>query len=153
MRFLSVLCTIFVVTLYSVSAWAHGTRGYMEKTDGIRIVAEYDDGEPMSYAAVEIKAPDSDIGFQNGRTDRNGYFLFQPDEPGQWQIKVKDGMGHLLALDFEVGADGAASETANTHFPMASEGMKRPVKVVVGLAIILGLSGFWYGWKARRAVA
>lgn len=151
MKFLSVLGTILVVIAYSMSAWAHGTRGYVEKSDGFRIVAEYDDGEPMSYGDVKIKSPDSKLPFQTGRTDRNGFFLFQPDEQGQWQIEVKDGMGHRLALGLEVGADGTAPQTDNTHSSMTSGGMTRPVQVIAGLCIIFGLSGFLYGWKARRA--
>jgi nickel transport protein len=153
MKFLSVLATILIVIGYSVSAWAHGTRGYVEKTDTFRIVAEYDDSEPMSYGAVEIKSPDSNAPFQTGRTDRNGFFFFQPDEQGQWQIEVKDGMGHRLALDLEVDAIGTAPETVNAHPSMVSGAMTRPVQIIAGLCIIFGLSGFLYGWKARRSVA
>ncbi len=122
----------------------------MEKTDGIRIVAEYDDGEPMSYGDVGIKSPNSNVPFQTGRTDRNGYFIFQPDEPGQWQIEVRDGMGHRLALGFEVGADGAAPEMVSARSPKTSAGMARLVKVIAGLSIIFGLSGFLYGWKESK---
>jgi nickel transport protein len=125
----------------------------VEKTEGFRIVAEYDDGDPMSYGDVEIRSPNADVPFQTGRTDRNGLFLFQPDKQGQWQIEVKDGMGHRLALGFVVGADGTAPETVNAHAPMASETMTRPLQIIAGLCIIFGLSGFLYGWKARRTVA
>jgi len=59
----------------------------------------YDDGEPMSYSAVEIKGPDSDIAFQTGRTDRNGLMMSQPDRPGPWQAVVSDGMGHLVVTE------------------------------------------------------
>jgi nickel transport protein len=153
MKFLSVLGTILVIIGYSGSGLAHGTRGYVEKTEGFRIVAEYDDGEPMGYGAVEIKSPNSNVPFQTGRTDRNGLFLFQPDTQGQWQIEVKDGMGHRLALGLEVGADGSAPETGNAHSSTASEGITRPLQITAGLCIIFGLSGFLYGWRSRRTVA
>jgi nickel transport protein len=153
MKFLSVLGAILVIIGHSGSGLAHGTRGYVEKIEGFRIVAEYDDGEPMSYGDVTIKPPNADMPFQTGRTDRNGHFLFQPDKQGQWHIEVKDGMGHRLALGLVVGADGTAPETVNAHSSMASERMTRPLQIVAGLCIIFGMSGFFYGWKARRTVA
>jgi nickel transport protein len=153
MRFLFALSTIFVVMGCSVSAMAHGTQGYVEKTKSYRIVAEYDDGGPMSYGEIRITAPNFNLPFQTGRTDRNGFFFFQPDEPGQWQIEVKDGLGHRLALGFEVGAGGAAPETVHAHDPMTTGAMTRPARVIAGLSILFGLSGFLYGWKARRVGA
>ena len=54
----------------------------LKKTEAWCITAQYDDGEFMSYAGVEVKAPGSDIAFQTGRTDRNGCFVFLPDAQG-----------------------------------------------------------------------
>jgi hypothetical protein len=28
--------------------------------------------------------------------------------------------------------------------------MSRPLKIVAGLSLIIGLCGFFYGWRARR---
>lgn len=153
MKFLFLVSAFFITIGYPGSILAHGTRGYVEKTDGFRIVAEYDDGEPMSYGDVEIKSPNANIPYQTGRTDRNGCFLFQPDIQGQWQIEVKDGMGHRLALDLVVGADGTAPKTVNACASKASGKITRPLQIIAGLCIIFGLSGFLYGWKARRTVA
>jgi nickel transport protein len=150
---LLVISSLAFVMLAAFACWSHGVEGYIEPTDGYCATALYDDGEPMSYAAVEIKAPDSDIGFQTGRTDRNGRFVFRPDRQGRWQVVVKDGMGHRLPLDLKIGAGGNAPELVDSSFPMTSEGMSRTAKVVSGLCIIFGLSGFLYGWKARRTIA
>lgn len=152
MKFLSMVSAIIVIIGYSGSGLAHGTRGYVEKTDGFRIVAEYDDGEPMSYGDVEINSPNADVPFQTGRTDRNGCFLFQPDRQGLWKIEVKDGMGHRMALDLAVGTDGTVAEPITPPFFMASKSMTRPLQIISGLCMIFGLSGFLYGWKARRSV-
>jgi nickel transport protein len=148
-----VICALIFVMLTAVTCWSHGVDGYIEQADGYCATALYDDGEPMSYAAAEIKAPDSDIGFQTGRTDRNGRFVFRPDRQGRWQVIIKDSMGHRLSLDLEVGADADAPEIVDSSSPMTSEGMPRTVKVISGLCIIFGLSGFMYGWKARRTTA
>ena len=94
---------LFALTLFlAVSqAWGHGTEGSISKDTGILIFAAYDDAEPMSYAEVEIHGPNSTVPFQKGRTDRNGNFMFQPDSPGQWQVVVRDGMGHQLSLNYQ----------------------------------------------------
>lgn len=146
--FFVVSCLAFSM-LAAATCWSHGVDGYVEQTDGYCVTARYDDGEPMSYAAVEIKAPGSNVAFQTGRTDRNGRFMFQPDGQGRWQAVVKDGMGHRLALDLEVGGDNAAREKGEAR-PSAASGLSsRLIKVIAGLSIIFGLSGFIYGWKAR----
>lgn len=129
---------------------AHGVDGTIEPAEGYCVTVRYDDGEPMSYAAVEISPPDSDIGFQTGRTDRNGRFMFQPDGKGRWHVVVKDGMGHGVSLDLEVDAD---TDQAKVHRPGTQSsvaGQSRWMRIIAGLSIIFGLSGFLYGWKARR---
>ena len=130
---------------------AHGVDGYVQSANGYCITAMYDDGEPMSYAAVEITAPDSKIQFQTGRTDRNGCFMVRPDLPGPWQAVVKDAMGHRLALDMEVAAETETPDKADPQPVKAAGGMTRPTQIVVGLSVITGLCGFLYGWRARRA--
>jgi nickel transport protein len=104
----------------------------------------------MSYAAVEVIAPDGDVVFQKGRTDRNGVFMFAPDGPGRWQITVSDGMGHRLKLDREIaGHENTASVTPATG-PSGGGSFSRMQGVVTGLAIIFGICGFLYGCKAGQ---
>ena len=148
----TILSSIIMVSMLSVSnGWCHGVEGYVEQIKAYCVTAMYDDGEPMSYAAVEIKAPQSDIAFQTGRTDRNGCFMVNTDTPGAWQAVVSDGMGHRLSLDFSVAAgERTPSEAKKTVSPTVSNQMSRPLKVIAGLSIIIGLCGFFYGWKARR---
>jgi hypothetical protein len=132
--YLIVLSSLAALTILSVSmGWCHGVEGYVEQIRSHCITAMYDDGEPMSYAAVEIKAPNSEIVFQTGRTDRNGCFVVKTDLPGDWEVVVSDGMGHRLALDFSVSADPEKTQTAGktttqggTHHPMRPE--KQPLR-------------------------
>ena len=143
------LCFSAVMIWTAPPCRAHGVDGTMERTEGYCVTALYDDGEPMSYAAVEIKAPDSDLIFQNARTDRNGRIVFRPDTPGRWQAIVHDGLGHRLALDAEVGKDPAALKKLHACTPPAGVLPDRVGNIVVGLAIIFGLCGLFYGWRAR----
>ena len=146
------LSSMVVAFLLTVSmAWCHGVEGYVEQGNAYCITAMYDDGEPMSYSAVEIKAPQSEIAFQTGRTDSNGCFMVKADKPGNWTAVVSDGMGHRLALEFNVNAEAKESEKVEkTARPAPAGQMSRLPKIIAGLSIIIGLCGFFYGWKARR---
>jgi nickel transport protein len=151
MKFIrSLIISLTVMTLAAATAWCHGVEGSIEKVEGLCVIALYDDGEPMSYSAVEIKAPGSETVFQSGRTDCNGRFLFKPDAQGQWHAVVTDGMGHRLALSLAVGGGETVPAPVAAGYVPAREGMTRPFKVFAGLSIIFGLCGFLYGWKARR---
>jgi nickel transport protein len=133
--------------------FGHGVEGHIAPGRGYQVTAVYDDGEPMSYAAVEIKAAGEKIAFQSGRTDRNGTMLFLPDRPGVWEAVVSDGMGHRLALEVEVPEPGgrAASQAAPESPPPPAVRSRVP-SLIAGLGFIFGLFGFLYGWKARRAL-
>jgi nickel transport protein len=145
--FLAIFCS--AILAWASPCRAHGVDGTVERAEGYCATAQYDDGEPMSYAAVEIKAPDSKIGFQKGRTDRNGRFMFQPDAPGRWQAVVQDGMGHRLVLDVEVGKDPGAQDKVNAGVSAAGALPGRIGNILTGLGVIFGLCGFLYGWRAR----
>lgn len=133
---------------------AHGVDGNSELVTGYCVTAQYSDGEPMSWSEVRISAPDSDIEFQNGRTDRNGRFMFLPDGEGVWEVVVQDGMGHRLALELVVGGDGdAVPGPAGVISDLSHGKTAGPANVVAGLAVIFGLCGLFYGWKAGRRQA
>ena len=142
-------CLIFLI-LMTTTCWSHGVDGYIEQTVGYCVTARYDDGEPMSYASVKIAAPDTEIEFQTGRTDRNGRFMFQPEVQGKWNVIVSDGMGHRLALPLEIGVDSTAAGTDDAGVSVPAPGASRPFKIIAGLSIIFGLCGTLYGWRARR---
>lgn len=147
-----ILSSMVMASVLAVSTgWCHGVEGYVEQGNAYCITAMYDDGEPMSYSAVEIKGPQSEIAFQTGRTDSNGCFMVKANVPGTWTAVVSDGIGHRLALEFTVEAAGKESEEAEkTARPAPSSQMSRLPRIIAGLSIIIGLCGFFYGWKARR---
>jgi len=123
-------------------AWAHGVDGEITEDTGIRVNARYDDGESMAYAAVEVFYQDEDLAFQTGRTDRNGRFLFLPDQQGNWRVTVSDGMGHQLNLSTTV-AQGRIAGTPNNAAPHTG-GLSRGAKVIAGLAMLFGIFGFFF---------
>jgi hypothetical protein len=66
---------------------------------------------------------------------------------------VDDGMGHRLALEIPVSGDAGGEGSAVSDTPVLSPGENQPMGVVAGIAIIFGLCGFFYGWKAGRRAA
>lgn len=151
MKPILIFLSVLLLAIATVSeGQCHGVEGTVEPVEGYCITAMYDDGELMSYAAVEIKAPRAEIVFQTGRTDRNGRFMILPDKPGTWQAAVSDGMGHRLALDFEVTTEGDNQPKDQSVAPVSTGKTSRTMKTIAGLSIIFGLCGFFYGWKARR---
>ena len=130
----------------TTGVWAHGVDGevlYLPRV--IMIEASYDTGEPMSYARVDIYAPDSKIRFQIGRTDRNGCFAFVPDGPGQWRVKVFDELGHALILPVKVTPELLAGDT-RTKTVEPSHPSYTPKSRVVALLLGLLLIGGLFGW-------
>ena len=128
---------IFLLTLVLpvVPAFSHGISVRLEEDKALMVAAEFDDGEPVSYAEVEIYLTGEALPFQTGFTDRNGRFLFHPDKAGEWQVIVNDGMGHRQAVTTKTGANLA---TPGSVAP-------RPVPVylgiVIGISLIFGFSG------------
>ncbi len=127
-------------------AGAHGVFHQVTRSEAVLVTAEYDDGDPMSYAEVKIHPPgDGKIAHQTGRTDRNGCFAFVPDVQGQWRVTIDGGMGHVVE----------AVVTVDEAFHVRREdGDRRNFPkwqgIAVGLGIIFGLCGIIYGQWMRK---
>ena len=142
-----------VFFLLPQTALAHGVEGEVTLfSGGVVVTATYDTGEPMSYAKVEVYAPDSKIKFQTGRTDRNGRFAFVPDMPGKWRVIISDGIGHQLELAVEVKslAHGKTEiqKTADTNHRVF---ISRKTAAIMGVLLIFGIFG-WIKefWQIKR---
>jgi len=123
---------------------AHGT-GYRVIEEAPVIATEffYSDKEPMRYAEVLVFSPENnEVEYQNGRTDQNGRFVFYPEMPGQWRIKVNDGMGHAVQAEIPVDSpengNGATKGLADKNIAPAGTASKW-LKIMFGLSIVLNL--------------
>ncbi len=89
----------FYILILAVTStiFAHGVGFKLETSNSAQIVSfHYSGGEPMAYVDVLVYDPhNSDVEFQNGRTDRNGNFAFVPDSEGVWIVKAEDAKGHM----------------------------------------------------------
>ena len=126
-------------------------RGRTASETGILVEAEYDDGEPMTYAAVEVLIVNEELPFQTGRTDRNGRFLFFPDQPGDWKVVVNDEMGHRLAVKTSIDGDMNLNKISGQTDKAADGGsFSRDEKALMGVSIIFGISGIFFWWRGKR---
>lgn len=159
----SVICLIIV----PVGAFAHGTDYRLINNDAVAIAEfVYSDQTPMRYAEILVFSPGNDkVEFQNGRTDQNGRFAFLAETPGDWHVKVNDGMGHAVhatvsvnlgkleqSFAAETSADGLNNApektiTGKKNFIFADTSVF--IKLLFGLSILLNLSLGMYVCKCR----
>lgn len=140
---------------------AHGTDYRL--IDKKTVVAEffYSDKTPMQYAEILIFSPANDkIEFQNGRTDQNGRFAFLAETPGNWQVKVNDGMGHAVHATVAVkrpepGPQAATEISGNEPKAVAQKSSTLfgdaplAVKLFFGLSILLNFFLGLHLWKRK----
>jgi nickel transport protein len=108
----------------------------------------YSTGEEMSFAIIRIFAPSRpDVETLQSLTDRNGYFSFIPDEPGEWRVSAEDDMGHRGEIRINVGGSAGAVVSGGTG--------KTPLvlRLILGLSLILNIFAVYRFVLGRRVPA
>lgn len=150
LRLVSHLGTVLLmVLLLSSQVVAHGVEATVQP-GGLAVACRYSSGEVMDYAKVTVLAPGSNQPFQVGHADKNGRFCFYPDTPGEWRVMAEDGMGHRLEIKVPV----TQPNTLKTLPPAAgadSVAHTRSLRVLTGLSVIFGLSGFLFWFQGIRS--
>ena len=131
------------------SAAAHGTIGKRVERRSVCLLFAYDDEEPMSYCKVTVEAPGSTTPYQSLATDRNGVACFAPDGAGDWRVAAGDSMGHQQLMVVSV-ADGDQEVTSFPQQETGNPGTNRTSRLIAGIGIICGLSGFFAWYRSRR---
>ncbi len=94
------------------TVFPHETHHSVRMGKAVIIAAEHEHDDPMSFAAYKIYAPGGGTTeFQNGRTDSNGRLAFVPNVPGEWRVKIGDGMGHGADVAVKVTPEMTIQET------------------------------------------
>lgn len=149
MTYSKVIILLFAAgPIFPVALYAHGVQGTVQN-GGLVVTAQYDSGEPMSYAKVKILAPEGQLPFQSGRTDRNGRFCFFPDLAGDWKVVVDDEMGHRLEMGVPVNEDLAWKENQDSG-GTGKSAFSRYEKALMGICIIFGLFGIFSWSKGKK---
>lgn len=156
------LIIVFVwVIIVPFNAFAHGTDYRMIGKNAV-VAAEffYSDKTPMQYAEILVFSPENKkVEYQNGRTDQNGRFAFFAETPGEWQMKVNDGMGHAVHAIVTVNPINSDSKTTGEIMNDRPDVSKKKntllgespmgVRLVFGLSILLNLFLGVYVWKRK----
>jgi len=156
--FFAVCCALLWTMTNPPDTSAHGT-DYRVLEAAPVIVAEffYSDNEPLRYAEVLVFSPENDtVEYQNGRTDKNGRFAFTPEKPGEWRVKVNDGMGHAVQASINVKPDESedTGEAAGNRIDALAEKQgpapgqaSTIIKIIFGLSLLLNIFLGMHIWK------
>lgn len=166
----SLAVCLFLFFLFGITAQAH--RILFETSQhppAATVSAFFSRASPLADAAVTIMAPGSDQPWQTGRTDKTGNFAFLPDQPGEWIVRVDDERGHqgrtsvsITEAFFKTSQHpeiDSSTEVATEELHHAQdtkpdnfEASELPTiyRIILGIAIIFGITGIFYGWKARQ---
>jgi nickel transport protein len=169
-----IISTLFVLLFINL-AMAHSIRVDMTlKSPAVTIYAGFSKTKPIANAKVEIYAPEAETHYQTGKTDINGNFAFLPNTFGEWKIKIDDEMGHARTtsisipkeffntVDIEHDSENKSIskvvqieteeeiETHHHHSHTAITEIPLLYKAIFGLALIFGITGILYGYKANQ---
>jgi len=138
------------IMAFTVLAFAHGVGiKVVEQSPFIKTESSYSGDEPMAHAQALVFAPDEkEKEFQRGSTDTYGFFVFIPDRAGDWRFEVDDEMGHRKEVVIPVTeeflkGDDFGDQDDETEVPTY-------FKIILGLSLIIGITGIFYGIKAKR---
>jgi nickel transport protein len=157
--FIRFVLLLNLLLVWLLPATAHDLQTTLRMEGRIAVLeATYEGEEEASFLAVSVQAPAEDAAnsdaFQKGRTDFHGRFAFLPDRPGEWKITIDDEMGHRVIETFTVPATSLSStvgDDADAAGPVRGEGGRSSTeKVLVGLSVLFGASGFLMAFLTRR---
>jgi nickel transport protein len=129
-----------------VAVLAHGAHIQSRTATAVEIQAAYDSGDPMAEAQVQVYAPDDpQTPVVTGLTDTAGRFVFVPDQPGNWEISVRQA-GHGDIAVIPVTSDGGLAEGFTND-----GGLTLLQRVVVAGAVTWGCLGTaLFFWRGKR---
>ncbi|MEA5419147.1 carboxypeptidase-like regulatory domain-containing protein [Spirulina sp. CCNP1310] len=119
-------------------ALAHSSSVEFNIQQTVELRAVFEGDRPMDNAQVTIYSPaDPATPWQTGTTDEQGHFRFTPDQPGNWDVKVRQA-GHGTLITIPIDTEGEAVTTVAeagvaTHSPLQ--------KTMMAIATVWGFIG------------
>ena len=133
-----------ILALLPYPAAAHDLQHTATLAPALVIQMHYGDGSPFAFEAYEVYRDSEKVPRQVGRTDKAGRIAFLPDGPAAWRVKAFSEDGHGLDIQVESGASGTVEAADRPVFD-------RFTRIVVGVAVILGLFGILALFYGRRS--
>lgn len=151
------LLTTLLMLVFTAGAFSHGVNTETSYHGNVVVVrSSFSPTRPLVDALVTIYSPaDQENAWQSGRTDKTGNFAFMPDAEGEWLFVVDDGKGHMKRLAVPVQLDVTAEQETDSNaievVPESPESsLSKTHRIIIGLALIFGITGIFYGLKARQ---
>lgn len=153
----TVLFIVLSLLISTGSAFAHGVTVEVSIEGRVVVVSSsYSSLQPLADASVSIYSPaDPENAWQTGRTARTGHFAFVPDAEGEWMIVIDDRKGHMKRTNVAYRTDKPEEKeiTEDTVTEQAEPPVNRMsnlYKILMGLSLIIGITGLFYGLKTRQ---
>lgn len=135
-----------------VPVWAHGiVLGHDVLDQVIRVYADYDSGESMAGAQVQVFSP-QDI--QNpwfvGTVDPLGHFYFLPDAgiPGTWEVMVRQaGHGGIVRIEVDEADNDRADISSSSGLRAGFSPVQRGLLMGTTVWGFVGTALFFAGRK------
>jgi hypothetical protein len=122
--------------------FGHGVEvSELSAPEALAVAFMYSTGEPMAFVDIKVYPPSSPKDAMiESYTDRNGRFIFIPDEVGEWNVEAADGMGHFGNIVVQAGSDSSGVTVAG------NSGGKLPLaaSVLLGLSLIANVFALYY---------
>ncbi len=135
----------------------------------VSVNAYFSRTSPLAGAGVVIFAPGEDQPYQTGRTDRQGFFVFIPSLAGDWVFEIDDERGHRDRVNISIGESfifggpgekGFADDDPDESYALPVEeetvstaGIPFFYRIVFGLSLIFGITGVFYGIRAKQSAS
>ncbi len=167
----STLLVIVAFFAMGLTAAAHSINFEITKhAPLVSVNAYFTRASPLADASVVIYAPGQDQPYQTGRNDRQGFFVFVPSLAGDWVFEIDDERGHRDRVEVSIDENFITGVTAEKETPEdeAEESYVAPVveeetispvsipffyRVVFGLALLFGITGVFYGIRAKQSAS
>lgn len=172
MNTMNKLILLCIITLSSINtaSMAHSVNFETEmNAPTVLVKAFFSRTSPIVNASVIIYAPGETEPYQTGRTDKAGYFSFIPNVSGDWIFTLDDERGHVGRVGLTIMHDffnadvevvngyEAYSELAESEETVSDVNSEKGVpviyRIIFGLALIFGITGTIYGFKAKHLLA
>ncbi|WP_027721985.1 hypothetical protein [Maridesulfovibrio zosterae] len=141
------------IIIFSGTSWAHGVSYEMiENSPSITFRSGFSSGDPIAYGEVLIYSPEnSEVEYQNGRTDKNGVFSFLPDGPGVWKVEVYGGLGHKLMFEIPIDEKGKEKPELEKKGLLQSS---QTMRAALGISILfnIALAALYFSARKKKRI-
>jgi nickel transport protein len=140
---LHAIASIVATLMLTAPAHAHEVISKVAPAQALTITLEYSDGEPFSYELYEVYTKQDKTLIQTGRTDAKGRVTLPlPKRAETVQLRAFSVEGH--GIDTVINVPAASADIAAEAAANPATTLSRPIRLLIGLALILAAFFAWH---------